>query len=405
MSVEKYDIGLEQALSKTQMHLSPLPPVSLPVDEACGLVVAKDIVALVDCPSVPTSLKDGYAIISTDLQGASKPHPVRLKLSGMATAGGDHDLVVETGSAVKVMTGARIPAGADAVAAIEFISEEGGWVACYRDAGPGKNILAQGTDVAKGSLIAAKGEVLTPAKTGLVAAGGIYTIQAHPRPRVGVIATGDEVVAPGKPLRPGQLYASNLVTLLSWLRHFRIQAEAAVVPDKDQEIRKSIETILERVDVLLTSGGAWKSERDLTTRILAEMGGKTVFHRVRIGPGKAVALILLQGKAIFCLPGGPPSNEMAFLQIALPGLCHLAARLPVPFTFKTARLSAPVGGDIDWTQFVQARLEKKEGHWVVTPLKLKSRLLAQASANAVIKVPEGVARLEQGEEIQVQMLF
>ncbi|MBK5102266.1 MAG: molybdopterin molybdotransferase MoeA, partial [Desulfobacteraceae bacterium] len=350
----------------------PLPPVSLPVDEASGLVVAKDIVALVDCPSVPTSLKDGYAIISTDLQGASKPHPVRLKISGMATAGGDHDLVVETGSAVKVMTGAKIPAGADAVAAIEFISEEGGWVRCYRDAGPGKNILPQGTDVAKGSLIAAKGEVLTPAKTGFVAAGGIYTIQVHPRPRVGVIATGDEVVAPGKPLRPGQLYASNLVTLLSWLRHFRIQAEAAVVPDKDQEIRKSIETMLERVDVLLTSGGAWKSERDLTTRILAEMGGKTVFHRVRIGPGKAVALILLQGKAIFCLPGGPPSNEMAFLQIALPGLCHLAARLPVPFAFKTARLSAPVGGDIDWTQFVQARLEKKEGHWVVTPLKLKS---------------------------------
>lgn len=163
--------------------------------------------------------------------------------------------------------------------------------------------------------------------------------------------------------------------------------------------------MLERVDVLLTSGGAWKSERDLTTRILAEMGGKTVFHRVRIGPGKAVALILLQGKAIFCLPGGPPSNEMAFLQLALPGLFHLGARPPVPFTFKTARLSAPVGGDIDWTQFVQARLEKKEGHWLVTPLKLKSRLQAQASANAVIKVPEGVARLEQGEEIQVQMLF
>lgn len=405
MNADKYDIGFEEALSKMRTCLSPLSPVSVPVDEACGLIVAKDIVALVDCPSAPTSLMDGYAVISADLAGASKSHPVKLKITGVTTAGSDIGVAMDPGSAVKVMTGARIPQGSDAVVAIEFTSEKDGWVWCQKDAAPGNNILAQGADVALGTPIVSRGEMMTPARTGLLAAGGIYTLQAYPRPRVGVIATGDEVVAPGNALGPGQLYASNLVTLLSWLRHFHIEAEAAVVPDKEEEIQRTIEQIRGRVDVLLTSGGAWKSERDLTTKILNDMGGQTVFHRIRMVPGKAVALILLKGTTVFCLPGAPPSNEMAFLQIALPGLFYLAARPRFSFALKTARLSAPVSGDINWTQFVQARLDETNKNWVATPLRLKSRLQAQAFANAVIKLPEGVARLEQGEEIQAQVLF
>ena len=147
------------------------------------------------------------------------------------------------------------------------------------------------------------------------------------------------------------------------------------------------------------------SAGDLILRTLTEIGGETVFHRIRMGPGKAVALVLAKGKAAFCLPGWPPSNEMAFLQVALPGLLHLSGRPPTPFPLKRARLAASMRGDAAWTQFFQARLEESDGRWVVTPLKLNSRLRSQAGANALIGIPEGRDHLEQDEEIEVQVLF
>lgn len=400
----KYDIGFEEALSLTLERLSSLKAIDIPVDEACGFVVAEDCHAVVDCPSTTTSMKDGYAVISSDVLEASKENPVKLDLLGMVSAGDDSNLIVEHGKTVKVMTGASIPQNADAVVAIEFTSEAGDQGLFFRDAPVGKNILTRGSDVAKGGLIAAQGDILSPPMTGLLAAGGIYSVRGYSRPRVGIISTGNEVVAPGNPIKPGQLYASNLVTLLSWLQHFHMETETAVVPDEKDKIRNTMEGLLKKVDVLLTSGGAWKSERDLTTGVLIEMGGDVVFHRVRLGPGKAAALILVDEKVVFCLPGGPPSNEMAFLQIALPGLLKMAGKYPVPFESRTAVLSAPVGGDITWTQFFQARLEKKDGRLYAHPLKLKSRLQSQATAEALIKVPEGVDQLNKGDEIEVQVL-
>ena len=401
---KKYDIGFEEALSLTMHRLSPLSAVSKTVDEAGGFVVAEDCRAVVDCPSATASLKDGYAVISADLKEASRDNPVRLRVAGMIGAGDDSELVVGSGAAIKVMTGASVPQGTEAVVAVEYTSEENGWVVCRRDAEPGRNILSRGSDVAKGNPVATMGTVLAPAITGLMAAAGVHTVRVFPRPRVGIIATGDEVVAPGRPLKSGQLYASNLVTLLSWLHQFGMETEAAVVPDQEDQIRSAMKGMLDKVDVLLTSGGAWKSERDLTTQILVELGGEVVFHRVRLGPGKAVALILLGKKVVFCLPGGPPSNEMAFLQLALPGLLQMAGRSPIPFAACPAILSAPVGGDITWTQFYQAKLEKREDRWWAHPLKMKSRLQSQAAADALIKVPEGEDRLEEGYMIEVQVL-
>ncbi len=400
----KYDVGFEQALSLTLDRLLPLEVIDIPIDKACGFAVAEDCHAIVDCPSATTSLKDGYAVVSADVNEASKENTVKLQLLGMLSAGDDSTFIVEPGKTVKVMTGASIPQNADAVVAIEFTSESGDNGLFFRDAPVGKNILTRGSDVAKGGLIATQGDILSPAMTGLLAAGGIHSVRVYARPKVGIIATGDEVVAPGKPIRPGQLYASNLVTLLSWLQHFRMETEAAVVPDEKDKIRNAMEGLLEKVDVLLTSGGAWKSERDLTTGVLMEMGGEVVFHRVRLGPGKAAALILVNGKVVLCLPGGPPSNEMAFLQIALPGLLKMAGKDPVPFEARTAVLSASVGGDITWTQFFQARLEKKDGRLYAHPLKLKSRLQSQATADALIKVPEGVEQLNKGDEVEVKVL-
>lgn len=153
--------------------------------------------------SCPASLKDGYAVVSADLENASEDRPAKLRVCGRSVAGCNTDVTVESGTAVKIMTGARIPGGANTVIANEFTREKDGWVLCYRDAGPGRNIIEQGHDVMKGKPIASCGEVLTPAKTGLLVAGGISVVRVHPQPRIGIIAVGDEVVSPGKAAQAG----------------------------------------------------------------------------------------------------------------------------------------------------------------------------------------------------------
>ncbi len=322
----------------------------------------------------------------------------------MSAAGDNIAGPVEPGLAIKVLTGALLPQGADAVIAVEFTREQANQVLCFKNAEPGRNVLFRGTDVETGELVVSKGEMLTPALTGLLAAGGVHQVSVFPKPRVAIVATGDEVVAPGHALKSGQVYASNIVTLNSWLRHFGIQGKSRVVKDNSKEIRRTFTSILSDADALLTSGGAWKSERDLTVRVLDEMGWELIFHRVRIGPGKAVAMGMLDGKPVFCLPGGPPSNEMAFLQLALPGILQIAGRSPIPFGIKKVRLASRVGGDPTWTQFYQAILERRGEEWWGVPLQMKSRIQSQARAEALIKLPEGVDRIEAGDMIEVQVL-
>ena len=400
-----YDIGLKEALSLTLDAIGTSPPVSMPVHEGCGLVASENLMAVVDCPSATSSLRDGYAVISTDIEKASRGNGIPLTVSGTLAAGDPTEKTVRPGETIQVLTGAVIPKGADAVVSVEFTELQDRRVVCYRDAPPGCNLLFKGSDVAKNGLIVKRGQLLTPALTGLLAAGGLGRVAVFPSPRVAVVATGDEVVAPGVSLKQGQLYASNIVTLYSWLRHFKMSGETAVVRDDPYELEKTFQNLLKKNDVLLTSGGAWKNERGLTTQSLEGMGGEMVFPPVRVRPGKAVALGILDGKPIFCLPGGPPSNEMAFLQIALPGLLQMAGKPADPFSLRKVRLAEEVSGDVTWTQFFQATFEKRGGEWWVIPHRMKSRIQSQARAQALIRIPEGIECLTPGTIIEVQTLF
>lgn len=401
------DIGFDEALALTLDRLSPLPATNVPVWEAVGAVTARDVTAHVDSPSLTSSTKDGYALRFEDLEAVSEDRPKRLRLIGTVCAGQAEDVPVRPDCVVKVMTGAPLPAGADAVVPTEFASEHGEWITFSGRSRSGWNVLRRGRDVSAGQIVAPVGTRIEPAMTGLLAAGGLAEVPVHRRPNVAVVATGDEVVAPGAPLAPGQLYASNLVTLRSWLRSFGIDSYHAVCPDHPDELRRVLESCLLEADVVLTSGGAWKSQRDFTPIVLAEMGAELVYQRVRLAPGKAVTMGLLDGKVVFCLPGGPPSNEMAFLQLALPGILRLWGRDTNPFrTIRATVTKGVVGGhgDPTWTSFFQARLGDREGVGAIEPLQGRSRLVCQAQAEALIKVPAGRIRYEAGEEAEVQVL-
>jgi molybdopterin molybdotransferase len=397
-------IGYDEAMRLTLENIETTGSETVDLAYLTGRVLAADLVAMVDSPSIDASLKDGYAVQSRDLIRASEDNPVTLVLDGHISAGGPAGNTVVAGKAVRITTGGPIPDGADAVLSEEFVRLNKNHITCTNTAESGRNILPRGTDIRKGETVAQRFETITPALTGLIATAGLQSAAVFRLPLAAVIATGDEVVAPGRPLPEGKLYASNLVEICAWLRHYQIGYRVDMARDKKTDILRAIREAQPHVDAFITSGGIWGSERDLMIQVLDELNWRGVYHRARIGPGKAIAFGLLGDKPFFCLPGGPPSNEMAFLQIALPGLLKMKGETTIRFPMATAQLTETVRGDRDWTQFIHARVWAEGHKLLVRPLKQKSRLQSMARKNALVVIPEGTDELKEKAMIDVQLI-
>jgi molybdopterin molybdotransferase len=400
----KKEIGFAEALHLTFANTGPLGSETLPLERLTGRVLSTDVVSKVDSPSVDASLKDGYAVRSQDLEHASVAAPVVLELTGRAAAGNATTLRVDPGQAIRVTTGAPIPVGADAVLAEEFTEVSGRTVVCREGAESGRNVLPRGTDIRKGATVAKSFDRITPPLVGLLATAGIDLVEVFRNPLVCVMATGDEIVAPGHPLPEGMLYASNLTEICAWLAQHRVPTQVSFAGDTATEVASAIEQQIDYVDAFISSGGIWGSERDLMLQVLEAKSWHGIYHRVRIGPGKAIAFGLLKDKPFFCLPGGPPSNEMAFLQIALPGILRMIGHTGDIFPLVRARLAATVRGVSNWTQFIHAEFAETKDGPTVTPLEQKSRLQSMAEKNALICIPEGCEVLTEGTVINAQIL-
>lgn len=419
-------ISYNEALQATLERISPLGMEDVALVEASGRVCAEDIFALVDSPSADVSFKDGYAVHAENIAAASPEAPARLLLRGESSAGNPWHGQLESGKAVRILSGGSIPAGADAVLAEEFTRVESEQVFVLAPAEAGRNILPHGCDLRRGQRLAQAGDILHPAQVALAAAGGHTQLPVARRPRIGILATGDEVVPPGEPLTDrmqsaGMLYASNLVNLAAWCTAFGWSVSTALAPDEPASQQHQMSEFLNTQDALLTSGGSWSGDRDLVVRMLDTLGWEKVYHRVRIGPGKGVGFGLWQGKAdaarlpVFCLPGGPPSNYMAFLHLALPGLMRLAGYREPGLTRVSARLEQDVGGQVDWTQFVMGCLEREDKELAFYPQQVgqrskssqrlqTSRLVAMAEANGVLAIPEGISHIKAGTTVPVYQL-
>jgi molybdopterin molybdotransferase len=360
----------------------------------------------VDSPSVDASLKDGYAVQSRDVASADPEHPVRLKVLGLASAGGQNDLSVMPGTTIRVLTGARIPDNADAVLSEEYVTRDGEYVLTRKIAEPGRNILQKGSDVYIGRPLIEKGQRLTPGMVGLLAAAGHSCVPAYKNPSVMIVATGDEVIAPGQLLTEGKLYASNLVMLDAWCKRYNLKSRLLVVKDDEEEITATFLRIITKADAVITSGGAWTGDRDLVVSLLERLGWTQVFHRIRIGPGKAVGFGFLKQKPVFILPGGPPSNLIGFLQIALPGLLKLSGYRHIGLPSAAVILASDLSGrHADWTQYVFGRIENNGKGTFFHPIRASSRLQSMAEAQAVVAVPEGETHLSAGSIVAAQMLM
>ncbi|UCH22486.1 MAG: molybdopterin molybdotransferase MoeA [Deltaproteobacteria bacterium] len=397
-------IGYQEALKLTLSNIEPLESEERFLKESVNYVAAEDLYALVNSPSAATSLKDGFAVRAQDIGHATPSVQVELKLRGVAAAGSINPKSVEPRIAMRILTGAVIPEGADAVVSEEYTQTKDDHVIVFKHAEPGRNILPKGCDVAVDELLIPGGCCLSPAKIGILTAAGHDKISVIRKPRVAIIATGDEVLLPGQPIREGKLFASNMMTLDAWCKRYGMQTSLAVVGDDAENIKDKLHRVTQEHDVILTSGGAWTGDRDLVARTLAQLEWRKIYHRIRIGPGKGIGFGFLKGTPAFILPGGPPSNLIAFLKLALPGLLKLAGHANPQLPTRLARLAETVKGQSDWTQFILGRFETRDDLICFQPLKYKSRLKSMAEAEGLLSIPEGADHISVGTEIMVSLL-
>ncbi|KAF1085094.1 Molybdopterin molybdenumtransferase [Sporotomaculum syntrophicum] len=403
--MKKMSLGLEEALRLTLENIQPLAAENIALADSEGRIAASDLHALVDSPAIDTSRKDGFAVISREVAQATAANPVRLRLLGSMAAGGNNDFQVTPGTTVRVLTGARIPTGADSVVSEEFVQLAGSEVLVEKFSGPGRNIRWRGSDVALHEYILQANQQITPGVAGLLAAAGYSTVPVFKNPVVGIIGTGDELVEPGRPLTEGGVYASNIITLAGFCHKYQMQTRLAIAGDNYKDIYNTLQLMVGKTDAVLTSGGAWTGERDLMAQVLAELGWQEVFHRIRMGPGKAVGFGLLDRKPVFILSGGPSSNLMGYLQIALPGLLALSGHANPGLPRIKARLAVDLKGEPDWTDLFYGILEHAgDGLPVFNPIGKHAPVTDIAKATAIASITEGQEHLKADAVIDVQLL-
>ena len=387
-------LTFDEAQARILAAARPLPAEEVGVGAAAGRVLAEDVRSAVDLPPFPSSAMDGYAVRVADLPGA-------LSIVGESAAGAPFAGTLGPGEAVAISTGAVVPDGADAVAPVEIVVKQDNRVEIERRLDAGASIRPRGGDVRAGDVVVAAGTRLEPASLAGLAAGGVASVSCSLRPRVAVLATGSELVLPGEPLGPGQIYESNTLMLAAALSVAGAEiVSAPSVPDDEASLRAALERGLE-CDVLVTSGGVSVGEHDLVREVERELGVEEVFWRVAIKPGKPLAFGTRGATLVFGLPGNPVSALVGAELFVKPALRALQG-IPTPLPrFEPGRLGGDLRRNEERDEFVRARTRSDDDATVLVPLRgQESHMIASASAaDALVHVPRGNGELTAGSVV------
>jgi molybdopterin molybdotransferase len=386
-------LTIDEARAKVLAAITPLDARELPIADALGLVLAEDVVAAHDVPSFANSAMDGFAI-------RSGPAGRTLRIVGESRAGAPAELPVGDGEAVRISTGAAVPDGADAILPVEDADDHGDTIIPSADIPAGHHVREPGEDIEAGAVVLTAGTVLGAAELGLAVEAGRATLRCARRPRVAVLATGDELVAPGEPLRHGQLHNSNAVTLAALARRAGADVvSTAEVADDAQATRQAIARALDGADALLLTGGVSVGPHDHVKPALLANGVDEVFWRVALRPGKPLWFGRRGAQLVFGLPGNPVSAMVCFLLFARPALLAMQGA-PAPPARRRAVLGAPVPRQRSREEAVRVRFD--DGRALPTGPQGSHQLHSMLGADALAIVPRGEGEMPAGAEVEIE---
>jgi putative molybdopterin biosynthesis protein len=398
-------------------HLAPRVE-AVALDVAHGRVLATDVVSAVDVTGFDRSNMDGFAVRAADTFGAEELEPIVLRVADVSLAAGEappSGFEVAPGTTVAVATGAVVPRGADAVVMIEHTEPDPAGIRVVRPAIPGGNITFAGSDIGRGDTVLRRGARLGYPETGVLAAVGVDHVDVFAKPRVAVLSTGDEIVAPGRPLAVGQVYDSNQRTLLDAVAELGGEpVPCGIVPDDEARLRSTIETLLsgpDPVDVMLLSGGTSKGEGDLNAtvvhRLAEQLPGSAgvVVHGVALKPGKPILLAVLAGTPVVVLPGFPTSAIFTFYEFVAPLLRRLSGQAApergVVIAVAPLRITSVSGR----TEYSLVDLVEGPDGLAAYPLGAGSgSVTAFGRADGFVRIPAAVEYVEEGETVEVRLL-
>ncbi len=406
-------IDLDEARSAVLDHAEPLPATKATLESALGCVLALPVCTMLDMPSFDNSAVDGFGVHVDDVAGASQRSPIRLELTGTVRAGEDvSEVALPKGKALKIMTGAATPAEVEAVIMREYCLEERGGIDVQRPAKLGENIRRKGEEFQHGQQVLDAGTRVTPAVVGLLATVGLTEVEVHRKPRVAVLVTGDELVKPGTPLKPGQIYESNSFALIAMLREMGIaELQTHHLKDDKDVVTQGIRESLDGSDVLITVGGVSVGDFDYVKQAMADLGVQQIFWKINMKPGKPnfVGVYRKQSGAntlVFGLPGNPVSAQVSFHLLVKPAILKMIGVANIDRQGLLAELATDVRHKPGRREFLRGVLETKQGHPVVRPVSGQGSHMqgGLAKANCLIDVPADSSGFKEGEKVFVELL-
>ncbi|MEZ5091685.1 gephyrin-like molybdotransferase Glp [Nocardioides sp.] len=397
-------ITVEDLLDRVLGTIEELPHFPQPLMDALGLPVAEDLHAPIALPTFDNSAMDGYAVVAADVEGASADHPVRLPVVGEIGAGQASLLALSPGTAAKIMTGAPVPEGCDAVVPYEWTDRGVAHVEITQAPAVGAHIRSAGEDVTPGDLLVEAGTVLGPRHLGLLAAVGLGTVRVRPRPRVVVLSTGSELRDAGTPLSHDAIYDGNSYLLAAAAREAgAIAYRVGIVPDDPAAFMDALSDQLVRADLVVTSGGVSQGDFDVVKEALSPLGS-VWFGPVKMQPGKpqGFGTVGEDETPIFTLPGNPVSSYISFQMFVLPALRKMMGLRPYVRPTTEARLTKAFSSPPGRRQFMRGTYANR----TVTPAGGPgSHLIGDlATADCLIVVPEDQTSVLAGDQVQVLRL-
>ncbi|MFQ6129887.1 MAG: gephyrin-like molybdotransferase Glp, partial [Candidatus Hadarchaeaceae archaeon] len=396
---------LEDALKLVLSRVKRLGSETVSFERALGRVLAEDVVSKIDVPPFDRSAVDGYAVRAADTFGATETKPRKLRVIGSIPIGAPARLRVRRGEAAKIMTGAPMPAGANAVVMVEHVSARGKQLGVHTSLTPGKNVSARGEDVRAGEVVLKRGQLLRPQDIGMLASTGNLHVQATRRPRVAILATGSELRKPGARLGPAKIADTNSYSLAAAVtRCGGVSRRFGIVPDNPKPLRRALRKAAKH-DAVLVSAGSSVGERDIVPDAIQEMG-ELLLHGIAIRPGGPTAFGVVGGKPVFALAGFPVASLVAFDMLVRPALRAMQGLLADRgYPRVHARLGRKISSTLGRADIVRVGLRSQRGALMAEPIRVTGSgiLSSMTRADGFVIVPEDLEGFGEGASVEVEL--